>query len=316
MIVDGTGASGATLWVRAPDGFRSVSVWPESDVVRVLGAGGGFEDPDADLSLPVVHDGELLGGISLVAARGGAITPPEQELVTNLAEGLGLTLRNSQLTAALRRQVFELQRSRDRVVSAADDARRSLEHDLDSGSQQHLVAVKVKLGPLHKLAETAGAARTATMLSDLEAQAGDAIQAVRDFAAGIYPPLLGAEGLAVALVQETIRAAVPVEIEADGVGRYPRDVESAVYFSILEALQNSAKYAEASQAVVRLGQLNGVLSFEVRDNGRGFDPSTVERGAGLNGIGDRIDIIGGTWTITSQPGQGTVVSGSVPVTDG
>jgi signal transduction histidine kinase len=265
--------------------------------------------------LPVFHDGELLGGISMVAARGGAITPPELELVENLADGLGLTLRNAQLTAALRRQVKDLQRSRDRIVSAADAARRSLEHDLDSGPQQQLVAVKVKLGPVRKLAEDAGATRTAGLLADIESQAGDAIQAVRDFAAGVYPPLLGAEGLAVALTHETRKAAVPIHLEAHDVGRYPRDIESAVYFSILEALQNTAKYAEASQATVRLTARNGDLRFEVSDDGNGFDPTTIQRGAGLSGIADRIDTIGGTTTITSTPGTGTTITGSIPVSD-
>jgi signal transduction histidine kinase len=316
LIVDGTGAVGAVVWVRSGGGFRAASTWPEADSTRRLpGGDGGFMDSDADVSLPVFHDGELLGGISMVAARGGAITPPELELVENLADGLGLTLRNAQLTAALRRQVKDLQRSRDRIVSAADAARRSLEHDLDSGPQQQLVAVKVKLGPVRKLAEDAGATRTAGLLADIESQAGDAIQAVRDFAAGVYPPLLGAEGLAVALTHETRKAAVPVHLEAHDVGRYPRDIESAVYFSILEALQNTAKYAEASQATVRLTARNGDLRFEVSDDGRGFDPTTIRPGAGLSGIADRIDTIGGTTTITSTPGTGTTITGSIPVSD-
>jgi signal transduction histidine kinase len=313
LIVDGTGAIEAALWVRTHDGFRAVSVWPEDVSARTMDDGGVFEDPEGDLSLPVVHDGELLGGISLVAARGGTITPPEGELLAKLADGLGLTLRNSQLTSQLRRQVKDLRRSRDRVLLAADEARRSLEHDLDSGPQQQLVAVKVKLGPLRKLAEQAGAARTAEILADIEAQASDAILAVRDFAAGIYPPLLGAEGLAVALGQEVHKAALPVELEVDGVGRYPRDVEAAVYFSILEALQNTAKYAEASRALVRLSQRNGVLRFDVSDDGRGFDPATITHGVGLNGIADRLDTIGGTWAITSTPGNGTTITGTVPV---
>jgi len=314
LIVDGTGAVGAVVWVRLGAGFRAASVWPEVDVVRRL-EGPVFEDGAADVSLPVFHDGELLGGISLVAARGGAITPPELELVESLADGLGLTLRNARLTAALRRQVKDLQRSRDRIVSAADAARRSLEHDLDSGPQQQLVAVKVKLGPIRKLAEGAGAVLTADLLADIEVQAGDAIQAVRDFAAGVYPPLLGAEGLSVALAQETRKAALPVGLEVEDVGRYPRDVESAVYFTILEALQNTAKYAEASHATVRLVARNGDLRFEVSDDGRGFDAATIGRGAGLSGIADRIDTIGGTWTITSTPGEGTVVAGVVPVSE-
>ena len=177
----------------------------------------------------------------------------------------------------------------------------------------HLVAVKVKLGPLRKLAEQAGATRTAEVLADIESQAGEAIQAVRDFAAGIYPPLLGAEGLVVALGQETRKAALPVELEADNVGRYPRDIESAVYFSILEAVQNTAKYAEASRVVIALRERTGNLVFEVRDDGRGFDSATARKGVGLNGISDRVDSIGGTWTIDSSPGHGTTVTGVIPV---
>ncbi|HSJ71626.1 MAG TPA: ATP-binding protein, partial [Acidimicrobiia bacterium] len=313
LIVDGTGVASATVWVRSRDGFRSVSLWPESGGTRMLDGEAVFVDPEADMSLPVFHDGELLGGISLVAAKGGTITPPEEDLVARLAEGLGLTLRNSRLTDALRRQVKDLQRSRDRVVSAADEARRSLEHDLDSGPQQQLVAVKVKLGPLRKLAEQAGAVRTAEVLANIEVQAGDAIRAVRDFATGIYPPLLGADGLAVALAHETRKAALPVDLDAAGVGRYPRDVEAAVYFSVLEALQNIAKYADASRAVVRLAESNGDLRFEVTDDGKGFDSATVQRGAGLNGIADRIDTVGGTSTVISAPGQGATVTGLVPV---
>lgn len=313
LVVDGTGAAEANLWVVSAAGFDRVSTWPEATEMRTISGVKEFEDPVADESLPVFHDGELLGGISVVSARGSSFSPPERELLENLAGGLGLTLRNTQLTSKLRRQVKDLQRSRDRVVSAADEARRGLERDLDSGPQQQLVAVKVKLGPVRMLAEKAGAVKTATVLTDVESQAAAAIQAVRDFAAGIYPPLLGAEGLAVALGQETRKAAVSVELETDGIGRYPRDVESAVYFSVLEALQNTAKYAEASRAVVKLAERNGALIFEVRDDGNGFDSANVRHGSGLNGIGDRIDTIGGTWDIASSPSHGTVVSGSIPV---
>ena len=263
--------------------------------------------------MSVFHDGELLGGISLTKGRGESITPTEEELLANLAGGLGLALRNTQLTEQLRKQVRDLKRSRDRIVSAADQARRSLEHDLDSGPQQQLVAVKVKLGPTRVLAEKSGAVKTAQILADIEAQAGDAIQAVRDFAAGIYPPLLGAEGLAVALGHQTRRAALPIAVHSNGIGRYPRDVEAAVYFTVLEALQNTAKYADASGAEVSLSERNGDLLFEVRDDGRGFDTGAVRPGIGLNGIADRIDTVGGAWRITSYPGTGTVVSGSVPV---
>jgi len=106
-----------------------------------------------------------------------------------------------------------------------------------------------------------------------------------------------------------------VVLESNDVGRYPRDVESAVYFAILEALQNTAKYAEASRATVRLTARNGDLRFEVSDDGRGFDPATITRGAGLAGIADRIDTIGGTTTITSTPGHGTAITATIPIND-
>jgi signal transduction histidine kinase len=283
--------------------------------VRTIDIAETFDDPDADYSSPVLHDGELLGGISLVNERGETITPAEEELLANLAGGMGFALRNTQLTAELRRQVKDLKRSRDRVVSAADEARRSLEHDLDSGPQQQLVAVKVKLGPTRMLAERAGADKTAKVLADIEAQAGDAIAAIREFAAGIYPPLLGAEGLAVALAQQTQKAALPVTLNAESISRYPRDVEAAVYFTVLEALQNTAKYAEASAAEVRLFEQNGDLRFEVSDDGVGFDTRHVSKGAGLNGISDRMDMVGGSWRVESSPGSGTKVEGTVPVKD-
>jgi len=315
LIVDGTRASGAALWVKSGTSFHTAAVWPESDIARTIDIAGTFDDPDAEYSLPVLHDGELLGGISLVNERGETITPTEEELLANLADGMGLALRNTQLTAELKRQVKDLKRSRDRVVSAADEARRSLEHDLDSGPQQQLVAVKVKLGPTRMLAERAGAEKTANVLADIEEQTGDAIAAVREFAAGIYPPLLGAEGLAVALSQQAQNAALPVTLDAESIGRYPRDVEAAVYFIVLEALQNTAKYADASAAEVHLFEQNGDLRFKISDDGAGFDKGRIPNGAGLNGISDRMDTVGGSWHIESSPGSGTRLEGTVPVKD-
>ena len=315
LLVDGTGATNAAVWVRSGPGYRTVSSWPDAALVRTTSGNGPFNDPDADYSLPVQHDGETLGGLSLAKPRGETMKPSENELVQSLANGLGLTMRNTLLTERLRKQVRDLSRSRDRVVRAADEARRSLEHALDSGPQQRLVAIKVKLGPTKKLALQDGAEKTAAMLANIERQAGEAIQVVRDFAGGIYPPLLEAEGLAVAIGHQAREAALPVDVQVDGVARYPRDVESAVYFSILEALQNAAKYAQANRARVELAESNGTLEFSVTDDGRGFDPATVTSGAGLNGIADRIDTIGGTCHIESTPGAGTAISARVPVRD-
>jgi nitrate/nitrite-specific signal transduction histidine kinase len=313
LIVDGTGAATAALWTRTDRGFRTAAAWPEGSPKRQLPDVSAFVDPEADHSSAVFHDGELLGGLSLVKPGGETVTPLEEALLADLASGLGLSLRNARLTAQLRRQVAELEVSRERVLAASDAAKRALENDLDSGPQQTLVAVKVKLGPTRKRAEQLGATKTAGLLAQLEHAAGEAISAVREFAGGIYPPLLEAEGLTVAIGQQARMSAIPVSVHGDGVRRYPREVEAAVYFSVLEALQNTAKYAVASSATVALATHNGSLTFEVRDDGQGFDATTVARGAGLTGIADRLDTVGGTIHIDSTPGQGTRVMGTVPI---
>jgi len=315
LIVDGTGAVGATLWVRSNMGFRVAAIFPEAASRPEIRRIDSFEDPDADYSLPVFHDGELLGGLSLFNERSEAIPPAEERLVANLASGIGMALRNAALTSQLRNQVAELEASRDRILAADDEARRSLERDLDSGPQQQLVAMKVMLGPTRKQAERAGAIKTAEVLAQLESDAGEAIRAVRDFSGGVYPPLLEAEGLAVTLSQQTKKTALPVQVEAEGIGRYPREVEVAVYFAILEGLQNIAKYAGASRVSVALREVDGELSFEVSDDGRGFDASTVVAGSGLANMADRLDAIAGILSFDSTPGSGTTVRGTVPIGD-
>ena len=315
LIVDGTGAVEATIWVRSDEGFRAAATWPESVQRTEIPATDSFEDPDADYSLAVFHQGELLGGLSLVKTRGETLPPAEEQLVANLASGMGLALRNAGLTSLLREQVAELEASRVRILAAADEARRALEHDLDSGPQQQLVALKVMLGPTLKRAVQAGATRTAEVLARLEVDAGEAIRAVREFSGGVYPPLLEAEGLAVAITHQTQKAALPVAVEADGLGRYSREVEAAVYFTILEALQNIAKYADASTVSVVLRQADGRLSFEVTDDGSGFDPSMVGAGSGLANMADRLDAVGATLSLESVPGSGTTVRSTVPIGD-
>ena len=131
----------------------TTSTWPSDAAARTLDVVDEFVDPEADRSWPVLHDGELLGGVSLAKEHGETITAAEATLLADLAAGLGLALRNTRLTGELRRQVAELEASRERVLTAADAARRDLEHALDSGPQQQLVALKVKLGPTRKRAE-------------------------------------------------------------------------------------------------------------------------------------------------------------------
>jgi signal transduction histidine kinase len=172
----------------------------------------------------------------------------------------------------------------------------------------------VKLRLLETLTEK-DPARAKSMASELKAEATDALENLRDLARGIYPPLLADEGLAAALTSQARKSPLPVEVHPDGVARYPQEIEAAVYFCVLEALQNVAKYADATRAEVRLSARERELRFEVADDGRGFDAATARSGSGTRNMADRLEALGGELQIRSAPGEGTTVAGRVPVGD-
>jgi signal transduction histidine kinase len=256
-------------------------------------------------SFPVRHQGELLGAIELELPTNDPMTPAKRKLVQDLASQAGLVLRNVRL-------IEELRASRRRIVTAQDARAKKLERNIHDGAQQRLVALAVKLRLAEQLA-TRDPDKAAEMLADLQRETTETLEELRDLARGIYPPLLADKGLVEALRAQAQKAAVPVAVEADGVGRYPQEVEAAVYFSCLEALQNVAKYAEANGARIRLGATDGELVFEISDDGRGFDTANAPRGSGLQGMADRLEALGGRIGIESAPGQGTSVIGRVPV---
>ena len=152
------------------------------------------------------------------------------------------------------------------------------------------------------------------MLDEVRADSRAALEELRDLARGIYPPLLADRGLAAALGAQARKSPIPVSIDPEGSRRYSEDVESAVYFCALEALNNVAKYSGATRAQVRLAHTNGDLTFEVSDDGAGFDVDRTSYGTGLRGMADRVEAIGGTLQIRSTPGTGTSVTGRIPAT--
>jgi len=244
--------------------------------------------------------------------RGESLTPLEAKLLDDLAHQAGLVIKNVGLTSQLMQRLEELRMSRQRLVQAQDEERRRLERNLHDGAQQHLVALKVKLGLVEMLAAK-DPAKANEMLEQLKADTDEALETLRDLARGIYPPLLADKGLGAALSAQARKATIPVTVDADGVSRYAPDVEATVYFCVLEALQNVQKYAQASQATVRLREHAGALQFVVEDDGRGFDPGTAKKGAGLTNMADRLDAAGGTLHVGSNPGEGTTVQGTLPV---
>jgi signal transduction histidine kinase len=218
--------------------------------------------------------------------------------------------QNAQLTAELRATIDDLTASRQRLVRAQDEERHRIERNLHDGAQQHLVALAMMLRILEDSAGDPGEVKD--MAAQLRESVHAALEELRSLARGIYPPLLADQGLPPALRAQAVRATVPVTVEADGIGRYRRDIEATAYFCVLEALQNVAKYARASQAAVTLACLDGHLEFTVTDDGAGFDPATTPRGTGLQGMQDRLAAAGGTLAIHSIPGQGTTISARLP----
>jgi signal transduction histidine kinase len=233
------------------------------------------------------------------------MSPSKEKLVRDLAAQAGLVLRNVGL-------VEDLRSSRQRLVAAQDAERRRLERNIHDGAQQQLVALAVKARLARQLTER-DPARAAELLDQIESETQVALEDLRDLARGIYPPLLADQGLVAALEAQSRKIAVPVAVEADGVGRYPAEVEATVYFCALEALQNVTKYAAADRAVIRLSQSNGSLTFAVVDDGRGFDPAAVDTGSGIQGMADRLAAVGGSFDVRSAPGRGTTIAGSFPV---
>ena len=154
------------------------------------------------------------------------------------------------------------------------------------------------------------------MLAEVQTESQEAIDALRDLARGIYPPILADRGLVAALESQARKSHVSVEIHGEGLERFSQEVEAAAYFCVLEALQNVAKYAGASRAIVSLEQEGGWIRFAVSDDGAGFDPSAAARGAGLQNMEDRLAALGGDLTLDSSPGAGTTVVGRIPTSPG
>ena len=195
------------------------------------------------------------------------------------------------------------------VLAAGDAERERVAQDLHDGVQQRLTALGIELG---LAAERFGETEAGAVLQGFGDDVERVIDEVRDLAHGIYPALLTSFGLAAALVSAGVRSGRPVTVQASGMRRCRPEVEIAVYFSCLAALDNAAKHAGPVPVSVDLSDSGGALEFTVCDSGAGFDPAETQLGAGLANMRDRIAAVGGTLAVDSAPGRGTRVHGSVP----
>ncbi|MDQ4108780.1 MAG: histidine kinase [Actinomycetota bacterium] len=307
ILAGAVGAVEAIVWLRVGSDLRPAGRSPAEGPAPPNAAIHDDALPrlPGDAAVEVRDQGELLGALTIDMPANDPMDPSKERLVRDLAAQAGLVLRNVRL-------IEELRASRQRLVAAQDAERRRLERDIHDGVQQQLVALTVQLRLLEQVA-VRDPAKASRLAAQLQLRTTETLEDLRDLARGIYPPLLADEGLAAALSAQARKLPLPIAVDADGIGRYSQDVEAAVYFSCLEALNNIAKYAEASNVTISLARDDRRLTFRVVDDGVGFDPGSARGGTGLQGIADRVDALGGLVEIHSHPGAGTTVAGSIPV---
>lgn len=223
---------------------------------------------------------------------------------------VALTMRMKGQSLAVSR---ELRASRRRIVLSVEDERRRLERDLHDGAQQRLIALRIQLGLAAELVVNEPRA-SSRLLSELACEAQGALDELRDLAHGIYPQVLVDGGLEAAIASLAADTSIHTRLDLPGIARHDPEIEAAVYFTCMEALQNAGKYADRDSTVtIQLRERRGGLYFEVRDTGRGFDARVERSSGGIVNMRDRIGAAGGTIEILSRPGRGTTVMGSVPL---
>ncbi|TWF79078.1 histidine kinase/DNA gyrase B/HSP90-like ATPase [Pseudonocardia hierapolitana] len=311
----GLGAATCRLTVTRP-GLRDRSyTWAE----------GEARDPDELVQVVVRHGTEAIGTLAVDYAAVAGLQEQRQHLLEDVADSLGAVLQASRYGIELERQLraalahaSEIAASRRAVVAEMDGERRRIERDLHDGAQHHLVSLRLALGLVEHQVSTAQFGKARARLEQVSDQIDVAESILAETAMGVSAPLLAELGLLRALEKELAGGEPPVAVDASGVagdGRFSHDVESAVYFSCLEAVNNARKHAQGATIGVRLYTEDGHLRFVVQDDGPGWDQSraTGSPGRGLRNVTTRISTVGGRIDVRSAPGQGTTVDGSVPL---
>ena len=252
---------------------------------------------DGRPAVAVIHDAQLAEDLELVHAAGAVAL---------------LAKENAELELAWQESLRELRDSRARIASARDAERRMIERDLHDGAQQQLTALLVRAALVGELLPQGSAAHAG--LAQLETGLEEVLVELRRLGHGIYPAPLAENGIVGALTAVAARSAAPIVIAGNSVGRYPPQVESAVYYCCLEAVQNATKHGGTGvEIAIKLNEVRAELRFEVRDDGPGFDPSTPHDGVGLRNMRDRIDALHGRLEIATAPGRGSRVAGVIPL---
>ena len=252
---------------------------------------------DAIPAVAIVHDTQLDDDPELLTAAGAVAL---------------LAAENARLDARWNSGLQELRKSRARIVRAGDAERRKVEQNLHDGVQQRLIAIRIDLGLACDA--VAGDSPTRGRLQGIGDDVEAALDELREVAHGLYPPTLADWGIVTALERIRVQSGASLTIEAADIGRYSPELETAVYYSCLESIQNASKHGGPTVAItVRLRRRGDVLTFRVTDNGPGFDPARVRHGAGLQSMRDRLGALEGRVSVVTAPGRGTTIAGTVPV---
>ena len=306
----------AFLLLQLPVGIVSFTI-----AVTVLGVGLGLLlAPAYYWALP---DGEWLSAIHIDAlAEAVAVVPAGAVILLLGIPGLGALgrlygwfaaqLLGSNADPVLTAQVTELQDARSRIIAAADAERRRIERDLHDGAQQRLVALALNLRMAEQHAAS-GDPEAAELVRQAGEEANLALKELRDLARGIHPAILTNRGLPAALEDLASRSTIPVEVVAAPDERLPDAVEAAAYFVVSECLANVGKHAQATAATVSMTADDGHLNVVVADDGVGG--AELGNGSGIQGLADRVGALSGTISVDSQPGEGTRVAASIPLTE-
>ncbi|MCX8563018.1 histidine kinase [Mycolicibacterium mucogenicum] len=255
---------------------------------------------------PITVAGAVWGAMVVDCVDEQPLPPGTEDRVADFADLVGTAIANADTRA-------ELQASRARIVTAADQARRGFERDLHDGAQQRIVSLGLELRALE-----------ASVRGELP-EIGDQLDKIvdglaelhtdlRELSRGIHPAILSRGGVGPAIKALSRRSSIPVDLDLDVDRRLPEPVEVAAYYVVSEALTNAAKHAQASEVTVWTRLSETALNLRITDNGVGG--AGPGGGSGLIGLKDRVEALSGRLDILSEPGSGTTISVTIPLSPG
>lgn len=290
LLLDGTGAD-------------RVEFRPGTGPVVAVDLRGTTGHRTEVIEVPVTDGHEEYGVLVVSAGALVDLHPRAHALVDDVARLLVLALRAERLSERVQEQVLELQASRRRLVNAQQEERHRIERDLHDGAQARLIALKIRIEAARSASSDAHAHAT---FVELAQGVDEIVRELRQLARGVHPHELDGAGIVPALRTAVRVLRLPVQMRTGRVARYPAAVESAIYYTCVEAIQNALRHADASTIVVTVDCGARRISAAVSDDGRGFDPAGVTV-SGLLGVEDRLRALGGTLVVESRPGAGATV---------